>query len=192
MPPELSGAALSLSGPETYQKLCAQCHGPNAEGGIGPSLRSAEFRDSNARQDIFDSINLGHPATPMIAWGAILTADQINDVVDFILSLPVSEGGGTGEVSFAAVIKPAIETYCQACHSESFSSGGWIATNYDDVINSGDNGPVVVPGDVDNSLLAQKILGTQEVGNMMPPTKPMPEGTIQAFLDWIAAGAPDN
>ncbi len=128
----------------------------------------------------------------MIAWGEILTASQIDEVVDFILSLPVSEGADSGEVSFAAVVKPALETYCLACHTESFSSGGWIATNYADVINSGENGPAVIPGDVENSFLAHKIQGTQEIGAMMPPSQLMPEDIIQSILDWIAAGAPDN
>jgi len=192
VPPDIPDEALSLSGPEIYQQLCSQCHGTNAEGGLGPSLRSAEFREENSGEEIFDSINLGHPATPMIAWGEILTASQIDEVVNFILSLPVSEGADSGEVSFAAVVKPALETYCLACHTESFSSGGWIATNYADVINSGENGPAVIPGDVENSFLAHKIQGTQEIGAMMPPSQLMPEDIIQSILDWIEAGAPDN
>ncbi|MGD2027950.1 MAG: c-type cytochrome, partial [Anaerolineales bacterium] len=192
VPPEISSETVSLSGPEAFQSLCAQCHGTSAEGDLGPSLRSAEFREENNREDIFDSINLGHEVTPMIAWGEILTAQQIDEIVDFILSLPISEGEDAGEVSFAATIKPAFDTYCEACHNESFTSGGWLSTSYDDVINSGDNSPSVIPGDVENSLLAQKILGKQETGNMMPPSQPMPDAIIQAVLDWIEAGAPDN
>lgn len=192
IPPEIPDTALALSGPEIYQTLCSQCHGTNAEGGFAPSLRSAEFREDNTRQNIFDSINLGHPDTAMIAWGEFLPAAQIDEVVNFILSLPVSDGAGTGEVSFAAVVKPAFVTYCEACHNESFASGGWIATNYEDVINSGANGPSVIPGDVENSLLAQKIQGSQQTGAMMPPAQLMPEDLIQSVLNWIEAGAPDN
>lgn len=192
VPPEVSVETISLSGAETYQKLCAQCHGEAALGDIGPSLRSPEFRTENSPEEIFDSINLGHEATPMIAWGEVLTAQQIEGLVDFILSLPVSEGGDTGEVSFAAEIKPAFDTYCLACHNDSFTSGGWLATNYTEVINSGENGPVVIPGDPDNSLLAQKLLDTQTIGGKMPPTQTFPEEVLQAVLSWIEAGAPDN
>ena len=179
VPPEISSETVALTGPETFQNLCSQCHGANAEGGIGPSLRSEEFREENSQEDVFSSINIGHEATSMIAWGEILSAQQIDDIVNFILSLPVSEGEDAGEVSFAAIVIPAFDTYCQACHNESFTSGGWLSTSYDDVINSGDNGPSV-------------ILGTQETGNMMPPSQSMPDATIQAILDWIEAGAPDN
>lgn len=192
IPPEVSAETVALSGPETYQQLCAQCHGDAAEGGIGPSLRSPEFREENSPEDIFDSINLGHEATPMIAWGEVLTAQQIDGLVNFILSLPVSEGGEKGEVSFAAKIKPAFDTYCLACHNESFTSGGWLSTSYDEVVNSGENGPAVLPGDAKNSLLAQKLLDTQPSGNKMPPTQALPDEIIQAVIAWIEAGAPDN
>jgi hypothetical protein len=50
----------------------------------------------------------------------------------------------------------------------------------------------VTPGDVENSLLAQKLLGTQAEGGIMPPSGKLPEDEIQAILSWIAAGAPDN
>jgi mono/diheme cytochrome c family protein len=192
LPPEFSADTLALSGAETYQSLCAQCHGTNAEGGVGPSLRSTDFREDNSRETIFNSVNLGHEGTAMITWGEVLSAQQIDEIVDFILSLPVSEGGGGDGVSFAATVKPAFDTYCQACHNESFAQGGWLSTSYDDVINSGDNAPSVIPGDVENSLLAQKILGIQEIGNMMPPAKLMPEDIIQNILDWIEQGAQDN
>jgi mono/diheme cytochrome c family protein len=192
VPPEIPGEVVSLSGAETFQSLCSQCHGANLEGGLGPSLRSAEFRENNTKEDIFDNINVGHSDSAMIAWGEFLSATKIEEIVDYILSLPVSEGGSEGEVSFAAVIKPALETYCVACHSESFTSGGWLATTYEDVIASGDNGPAVIPGDTENSLLAHKILGTQESGNIMPPSGSLADEIIQAILDWIEAGAPNN
>jgi hypothetical protein len=61
-------------------------------------------------------------------------------------------------------------------------------------MTTGDNSPVVIPGDVEGSLLAQKLLGTQEEGKAMPPPpiRPLNDELIQIILDWIAAGAPDN
>jgi hypothetical protein len=59
-------------------------------------------------------------------------------------------------------------------------------------MNTGDNGPVVIPGDIDNSLLAQKLLGTQEEGDIMPPLVTLSQRRIQIILDWIAAGAQNN
>ncbi|MEJ2448362.1 MAG: hypothetical protein P8Y37_10565, partial [Anaerolineales bacterium] len=95
----------------------------------------------------------------------------------------------SGVPSFANDILPILEEDCAICHG---SLGGWDASSYESVINSGDNGPVVIPGDPDNSLLAQKLLDNQEIGGVMPPGGKLPDPIIQLFLDWIAAGAPDN
>jgi hypothetical protein len=50
----------------------------------------------------------------------------------------------------------------------------------------------VIPGDVENSLLAQKLLGRQTTGAIMPPAGKLPDAEILVILDWIAAGALDN
>jgi cytochrome c551/c552 len=57
-------------------------------------------------------------------------------------------------------------------------------------MNTGNNSPVVVAGDVANSILAQRVTGTQ--GAVMPPTGKMSDAEVQIILDWIAAGAPEN
>ena len=59
-------------------------------------------------------------------------------------------------------------------------------------MTSGDNAPSVVPGDIENSLLAQKLRDSQTIGGVMPPTGQLPDEDIQLILDWIAAGALDN
>ena len=75
------------------------------------------------------------------------------------------------------------------CHG---SLGGWDASSYQAATTTGDNAPVVIPGDAENSLLAQKLQGTQNTGAIMPPAGKLPDAEIQVILDWIAAGALDN
>lgn len=193
LPPEVEYSALALSGSEIYQSICAQCHGINATGTIGPSLRSSTFRNMNLPEDIFASISEGHEVTPMIAWGEILSSEQVLDLVDFILSLPETEEGAEPVgVSFAASVLPILDSYCSICHEGENADGGWISTSYEDVMSTGDNRPVVIPGDIENSLLVLKILGLQTEGDIMPPRRVLPEDLIQIILDWIAAGAKDN
>jgi hypothetical protein len=57
-------------------------------------------------------------------------------------------------------------------------------------MTSGENAPVIIAGDTQNSLLAQYIQGLGE--KLMPPGGSLPQEEIQAILDWIAAGAADN
>jgi len=203
LPPEVQTDAVTLNGVDVYKNLCAQCHGLEGEGGIGPALNDPKFQDQNSDQQIFDTINNGHKATTMIAWGEILTADQIQEVVKYIRQLRVEEtiqatatGSTTasptatatpaGAPTFTDDVLPIFEAKCTMCHG---TSGGWDGTSYETAMNSGDNAPVVIPGDVDNSLLAQKLLGTQEEGSIMPPLGQLPDDQIQIILDWIQGGA---
>ena len=86
---------------------------------------------------------------------------------------------------------PILENRCVNCHG---SDGGWDGSSYELVMTTGDHSPVVIPGDVENSLLAQKLVGTHEEGDLMPPPplRKLNDELIQIILDWIAAGAMDN
>jgi mono/diheme cytochrome c family protein len=190
LPPEVAGSALQISGEEIYNGFCSQCHGTQGEGLLGPALRNSAFQARNTDQDIFDSINLGHPATPMIAWGEILTSEQIRQLVDYIRQFAESESEATGGIpSFTGDVLPIFEAQCNLCHG---TLGGWDGSTYDAVMNTGDHTPVVIPGDPEGSLLGQKILGTHTEGTIMPPSGKMPEDLIAVILEWIAAGAPEN
>ena len=129
----------------------------------------------------------------MIGWGEILSADQIQELVAHLRGLggvaPAPTAIPSGSPSFRNDVFPILQARCGACHG---TLGSWDASTYDRVINSGDNGPAVVAGDTDASLLAQKLLGTQPQGSLMPPGGALPAEEIQAILDWIAAGAQDD
>ena len=172
-----------------FLRYLRQCHDPNGVNFTGITLRDPKFRENNTNQDIFNTISDGHKTTDMIAWGSILTSQQIEDLVKFIVSLPVEDAAATGP-SFALNVLPIFETYCAVCHPEDASD--WDPSSYAGVMTTGKNAPMVIPGDVENSLLAIKMLGKQTEGDIMPPLKKVPEDKIQIILDWIAAGAPDN
>lgn len=59
-------------------------------------------------------------------------------------------------------------------------------------MTTGEHSPVVVPGDVENSILAQKVMGTQAIGVSMPPSGLLPAEVIDVIASWIEAGASDN
>lgn len=190
LPPEIVTRPLSIEGPDIYAEVCAQCHGVHGEGLIGPSLSDPAFQSANTDDQIFNTINLGHEATAMIGWGEILSADQIHQLVSYIRVLGGQQGGqGTAGVSFKNDVLPILEAKCGICHG---SLGGWDASTYQSVMESGENAPVVNPGDPEASLLGQKLLGTQTIGAEMPPGGQLPQDQIKTILDWISAGAQDN
>ena len=186
LPPEVvSDTSAPLGGEEIYVGLCSQCHGDAGEGGIGPALSDPDFQLDNSDDQIFNSIDLGHPATPMIAWGEILTSEQIGQVVEHIrgLSAPVDNCEG---IDFSTDVMPIFEAKCVMCHGE---LGGWDGTTYESTMNSGNNAPVVTPGDPEHSLLSQKLIGTHDEGDIMPPAGQLPDGDIARIIDWITEGA---
>lgn len=192
LPPEVSGGVVSESGAEIYTDLCAQCHGDAGQGGIGTVLNSPEYQAAITDDELFASISEGHPATSMIAWGSVLNSDQIVELVNHIRTLSL-EGAAEVEVSespsFSDDIQPIFNRSCVACHG---SLGGWDGSTYEAVIESGNNAPVVIPGDGEGSILGQKVLGTQTYGTIMPPGGRLSAEEIQLIINWIDAGALDN
>jgi mono/diheme cytochrome c family protein len=194
LPPEveINVETVSLDTQEIYDQLCAQCHGEDGEGGLGPSFQESQFQTTRTDTQLFDTINLGHEATAMIGWGDVLSADQIQQLVFLIRQFSSVSGSDqpiSTDVSFSTDVMPIFEADCIICHG---SLGGWDASTYDSVMETGNNAPVVIPGDAENSLLAQKMVGTQTIGNIMPPAGLLPEHEIQIILDWIETGAPEN
>ncbi len=65
----------------------------------------------------------------MIAWGKLLSADQINQLVQYILGLSGTATGtpAAGTPSFMADVLPILQANCAVCHG---TMGGWTATSY--------------------------------------------------------------
>jgi menaquinol-cytochrome c reductase cytochrome b/c subunit len=178
-----------LSSAEIYANLCAQCHGPSGEGGSAPALNTPDFQQSSTDKNIFDAIsNLDLGYSPMIAWGKLLSPDQITHLVQYIrgLSIVPSTTPAGGTPTFDSAVLPILAAKCSACHG---SLGGWTASSYSGVMTTGTHGPVIIPGDAANSLLVQKLQGTQQAGSIMPPTGKLSNAEIQVIIDWINAGA---
>jgi mono/diheme cytochrome c family protein len=197
LPPEIVVAVdvednVVLDTREVYDQLCAQCHGLQGEGGLGPSFQDRQFQATRTDTQLFNAINLGHEATSMIGWGDVFSVEQIQQMIELIRQFrtsPVADQPPTEGVSFASDVMPIFDAECAACHG---NFGGWDASTYTSVLGTGNNAPVIIPGDPENSLLAQKMVGTQLIGDIMPPAALLPEDEIQVVLDWIAEGALDN
>jgi formate dehydrogenase gamma subunit len=97
-------------------------------------------------------------------------------------------GGGTeavaeGSVSFASDIQPLLEAQCGTCHGET-ALGGLQVTEYQKLMAGGQDGPVILPGSPDESLIVVKMRGEHPAL--------LTGGDLQKLIEWIAAGAEDN
>jgi cytochrome c oxidase cbb3-type subunit 3 len=66
---------------------CANCHGQNGEGGVGPNMTDDYWIHGGGIQNIFKTIKYGVPAKGMIAWQAQLKPEAIQEVASYILTL---------------------------------------------------------------------------------------------------------
>lgn len=93
-----------------------------------------------------------------------------------------------GEDLFEKQIRPVLISKCLRCHGEDKQSGGLRLDSSEAILKGGTTGPVILQGKPSASILIQA-LRHQNDTPQMPPDKPLPEMTIRAFEEWIAAGA---
>jgi mono/diheme cytochrome c family protein len=77
-----------------------------------------------------------------------------------------------------------LQTKCGTCHGAS-AFGGLNLSTYEDAMTGGDSGPVIVPGDAENSLLVTIQQAGGHLGQLTPEE-------IEQVIEWINAGAPEN
>jgi mono/diheme cytochrome c family protein len=94
---------------------------------------------------------------------------------------------------FENKIRPVLAEHCYSCHSEKAEKvkGGLYLDTRDGVLKGGDNGPAVVPGDVEKSLLIKAVRYTDENLQMPPKGKKLSTAQIADLEEWVKMGAPD-
>lgn len=80
-------ASTIAKGKEIYEAKCGACHGAAGEGLVGPNLADEHWLHGGAILDIKRSIVKGIPEKGMIAWEALLPAQEIDAVTAFIWTL---------------------------------------------------------------------------------------------------------
>lgn len=75
--------------PALYARHCAQCHGPDRLGLMGPALLPENLTRLK-RQEAVEVVTAGRPATQMPPFGQLLDAQQVAALVDFVYS-PLAE-----------------------------------------------------------------------------------------------------
>ena len=88
-------------------------------------------------------------------------------------------------VDYSSEIQPIFNSRCTNCHSGSDAEEDLSLTSYNNVMNGGDSGDVVIPYDYANSLLWQYI----NSGFMPPGTNDLTLTQIDLIAQWIDEGA---
>jgi cytochrome c553 len=95
---------------------------------------------------------------------------------------------------FEKNVRPILVDRCYECHSadKNSSKGGLILDSIDGAYKGGDEGPAVVPGNLEKSLLIKAVQYT-DPEFAMPPKKTggkLPDDKIAILEEWVKMGAP--
>ena len=101
---------------------------------------------------------------------------------------PAGQSPQGATVSFANDVFPIIQSRCINCHGGDRTEEGLVMLTFADIMTGSNNGPVVIPGDAEHSLLAE-LVATQKMPKRGPKLTP-PQ--VQVIIDWINQGALDN
>jgi len=91
-------------------------------------------------------------------------------------------------VSFANDIKPIFDARCIKCHGVERIKEGLDMQTYENIMAGSRNGPVIEPGNADNSYLVQQIVD----GEMPDRGDPVTPDELQLIIDWVNQGALNN
>lgn len=92
----LTDASDLAKGKKVYESNCIACHMVNGGGGIGPNLTDENWIYTGNIKGVFHTVSEG-ANNGMAAWKDLLSADKIEAVSSYVLSLPIAEGGKEAE-----------------------------------------------------------------------------------------------
>lgn len=209
-------------GQDLYSVHCVECHGPDGEGGEivgvegleGVVLKPINSQDemyTRSDETLFNITDLGQPDLGMppfgLGYGGELTRNDINAVVAFMrytwddrAEIPeeAAQAGamptlGPDEVpSYEVHIQPIVKRYCISCHRPGKKNNNYLMGTYQEMIETGDNAPNLIPGDLTNNTIRMLHREEIEAGGPMPPTRALKPELIEIFERWVLADLPET
>lgn len=210
-----------LAGQDLFSINCVECHGPDGEGGeiigveglegvVVKSINTQDEMYTRTDDTLYNIIAFGQPSLGMVpfgkAYGGELSPGDIEAIVTFMrytwddrVEIPeeAQQAGvptlAPDEVpSYEVHIAPTVKRYCISCHRPGKKNNNYMMGSYDEIMNSGDHAPNVIPGDLNSNLILMLHREEIEAGGPMPPTKALKPEIIELFERWILGGAPNT
>lgn len=108
-----------------YRRDCQMCHGPNGEGGIGPTINNHDFLAIVSDRFIYLTIVVGRSNTAMPAWSQY-SADEVKNVIQYLRSWQKGQPQKLSNQNIIGNVLSGQRLYdhlCIRCHGKSGSGG---------------------------------------------------------------------
>ncbi|MBN2547518.1 MAG: c-type cytochrome [Anaerolineales bacterium] len=211
-----------LAGSDLYSIQCVECHGGEGEGGeikgveglegvIVNPINSQDMMYTRTDETLYNIIDYGQPNLQMPPFGTAnggeLGPGEMRAIVTFMRytwddraelpqevtaasAIPVL---GPDEIpSYEVHVAPIFKRYCISCHRPGKENQNNLMQTYDEVMNTGDNAPNVIPGDLMSNLIRMINREDIDAGGPMPPTKGLKPELIEILTRWVLGGAPNT
>ena len=91
---------------------------------------------------------------------------------------------------FHMQVRPILEASCIECHGVEKQKGGLRLDTLANLLKGGDSGPAIVPGNIDESILLERIFLPADDDEIMPPENgPLSSNQQDILKRWIITGA---
>ncbi|MEW5869799.1 MAG: NapC/NirT family cytochrome c [Chloroflexota bacterium] len=155
---------------QAIDQTCANCHTTADPGGVS---NTSFCSNSACHGSVWKYAGFDAPALRQVL---------VSQLPPTPTPAPLPSGG---PLTYQDTIGPLLQARCGACHSVN-GIQGLDVTTFASLMQGGQNGPVVLPGDVENSLLVQKQSGDLPHFGQLTPEE------LQTVIQWIQAGAPEK
>lgn len=211
-----------VAGTDLYSIQCVECHGADGEGGeikgveglegvIVKPINSQDEMYTRSDETLYNVIAFGQPSLGMPpfsrAYGGELGPGEIEAIVAFMrytwddraeipeeaVQASAIPALGPDEIpSYEVHVAPIFKRYCVSCHRPGKENQNYLMQTYQEVMETGDHAPNVIPGDLNNNLIRMIHREDIEAGGPMPPTKALKDELIDILERWVLGGAPNT
>ncbi|MCC7085851.1 MAG: PSD1 domain-containing protein [Pirellulales bacterium] len=123
----------------------------------------------------------------VVSLGCFVPSGNAMLAAEAVIPQAVKPGSSEAEF-FESNIRPLLAAHCKECHGEKKQEMGLRVDRREAFFRGGDDGPVVVPGNPEKSLLIEAV--RHQGGVHMPPNAKLPEAEIAALTRWVQLGVP--
>src|SRR5262245_27911067 len=122
------------------------------------------------------------------AAAALLLASAARPASSGEAKKPQAEPTKAAAQFFESKIRPLLAETCFKCHGDKKQRGGLRVDSLAALLEGGDSGPALVPGDPAKSLMLKALRHEGEL--KMPPDQKLPKDQVEQLAQWIKMGAP--